>query len=36
MEFVEPSKTHADVMVSGEVGSNGPEEVLATINSRLG
>jgi uridine kinase len=36
IEFVEPSKTHADLVVRGEVGSNGPEEVLGTINSRLG
>ncbi|HEU4917973.1 MAG TPA: uridine kinase [Acidimicrobiia bacterium] len=36
LEFVEPSKTHADIVVGGEPGSSGPEEVLGSINSRLG
>lgn len=36
IQFVEPSKSHADLVVGGEEGSKGREEVLGTINSRLG
>jgi uridine kinase len=36
LEFVEPSKTHADIVVGGEPGSGGREEVLGSIHSRLG
>jgi uridine kinase len=36
LQFVEPSKTHADIVVRGEPGSGGPEEVLGSIRSRLG
>ena len=36
VQFVEPSKSHADLVVGGEPGSNGREQVLAAIRSRLG
>ena len=36
LEFVEPSKAHADLVVGGEPGSNGREEVLGAIRSGLG
>jgi uridine kinase len=36
VEFVEPSKTQADLVVNGEPGSAGPAEVLGSILSRLG
>jgi uridine kinase len=36
LQFVEPSKTYADIVVRGEPGSGGPEEVLGSIRSRLG
>jgi uridine kinase len=36
VEFVEPSKTHADLVVRGEPGSGSSEEVLGTIRSKLG
>jgi uridine kinase len=36
MQFVEPSKTHADLTVGGEEGSSGREEVLGVISTRLG
>jgi uridine kinase len=36
VQYVEPSKTHADIVVRGEPGSGGPEEVLGSIRSRLG
>jgi uridine kinase len=36
LQFVEPSKTYADIVVRGEPGFGGPEEVLGSIRSRLG
>jgi uridine kinase len=36
IQFVEPSKTHADLIVGGEPGSSGREEMLATISARMG
>jgi uridine kinase len=36
LQYVEPSKSHADIVVGGEPDSNGPVQVLAAISSRLG
>jgi uridine kinase len=36
LQFVEPSKSYADLVVSGEDGSNARERVYDTITSRLG
>jgi uridine kinase len=36
IEFVEPSKTHADLVVGGDPGANSREEVLGSIRSSLG
>ena len=36
IEFVEPSKAHADLVVGGEPGARGREDVLGWIRSRLG
>jgi uridine kinase len=36
LQFVEPSKAHADIVIGGAPGSNGAETVLESIQSRAG